>query len=915
MRPLSIKFQCFGPYLEMQEIDFTQLGEQSLFLICGETGSGKTTILEAMCYALYGRSSGDPGGEDQEEKRKQSPGKKSGGFRGELWTMRNENAPEDMDTIVEYTFAVGEAQYRFRRCLKPIKSRSGGKEKKNGEKYNEICQCWHLVEGEQVLFPDGKETKTYVNKKAREIIGLNHAQFCQVIVLPQGKFETLLTSTSAEKEGILVQLFRAQKWQKATDLLDEQVKEREKTLRERKEDILRRLSAYGCKEPEELEQKRNTQREEAKKAKEKEEAAKILLEKKNREVEEAIKLEKRFADRDNAEKVLQKLKDSEKIYEKDRQALSLGARAEALGEDFSAYEKKREEITAARKALKEAEEKKAEEESHRRSVKEKRRLHDLKKEKIEETETLLKLYESKRTVYTSLEAKKQKEEDREAAYGKAKEEAEAGEKTLASANRALLLAQSRYHALSEENRALWKRYMGGISYELAKKLQEGEKCPVCGSIHHPEPAEPWEDQVTREQLDCHDKTLKEAFDQVEACKALQKDGERENGKRQNALIRAKTEWDGAVADYRETKKECVEGIPHTLALERAIGNKEREIQAFAREETELNKQEGRIEEALRIAEETLKRAVHTGKHLELQWEKARNAWEKKRREAGFREDREYESASMDPKERERRQKKVNDFDRDLEIAQQEYREKCEDLRSLEKPQVKKLQGDRDFLQESYGRMVSAANACRTLVDTIEKDLGDIQEANEIYEEDREKTERLRTFVDGLIGSRGISLQRYVLGVMMDAITQEANQILRRVYDGRYHLYRMDDSGGRAHKRGLELGVYSNGGGEGRAVSSLSGGEKFLVSLCLAIGLSVVVQSQGRGNRMEALFVDEGFGSLDQNRIRDALTILNDIKGSSGLVGVISHVEALAESISAKLRIRKTEKGSKCELHI
>ena len=168
---------------------------------------------------------------------------------------------------------------------------------------------------------------------------------------------------------------------------------------------------------------------------------------------------------------------------------------------------------------------------------------------------------------------------------------------------------------------------------------------------------------------------------------------------------------------------------------------------------------------------------------------------------------------------------------------------------------------------------------------------------------------LDSFSKLLRGSNGVSLQRYVLGVMLTAITQEANVLLKKVHDGRYQLYRALEGAGRSRKAGLDLEVFDSYSGERRSVNSLSGGEKFLVALALSLGLSTVVQAQSGGIRIDAMFIDEGFGSLDPASIENALDILAGVRGASKLIGIISHVQALKENIETTIEVRKERTGS------
>jgi len=182
-----------------------------------------------------------------------------------------------------------------------------------------------------------------------------------------------------------------------------------------------------------------------------------------------------------------------------------------------------------------------------------------------------------------------------------------------------------------------------------------------------------------------------------------------------------------------------------------------------------------------------------------------------------------------------------------------------------------------------------------------------------YQTKKRKVDADLKFAERLKGDHGPSLQRYVLGVMLSSITAEANRLLQNVYGGRYRLFVCQESGNQNQKSGLDLEILDHANGQRRSVKTLSGGEKFLAALSLAIGLSTVVQTQGSGVRLEAMFIDEGFGSLDRDAVCDALDILDGIRKGSGLVGIISHVEQLAESIPSKIEVRKNSRGSTCSV--
>ena len=232
MRPQTLRFQCFGPYKKEMFVDFEKLEKNGLFLIYGETGAGKTTILDAICYALYGKS--------------------SGGSRGDISVMRCKRAEPSDETFVEFTFSIGEKCYRFERRL--LFGRKN---------LMDFHNCMIRKNGEFVPIFENPKIKN-VNQKAEEIIGLSYEHFRQVIILPQGQFEKLLISNSEEKEKILVSLFKAEKWQKIAEEMYRRVAEQDKELREEFTAMKSRLADYHCETLEALEimgeeQKRQTE--------------------------------------------------------------------------------------------------------------------------------------------------------------------------------------------------------------------------------------------------------------------------------------------------------------------------------------------------------------------------------------------------------------------------------------------------------------------------------------------------------------------------------------------------------------------------------------------------------------------------------------------------------------------------------
>jgi exonuclease SbcC len=270
---------------------------------------------------------------------------------------------------------------------------------------------------------------------------------------------------------------------------------------------------------------------------------------------------------------------------------------------------------------------------------------------------------------------------------------------------------------------------------------------------------------------------------------------------------------------------------------------------------------------------------------------------------------------VDTRQKQQRHQKLIQFRTDLNNTRQKLTEQQAALEGQQEPD---LQSIRQQLQNAENAVKTTARDVTLLqqrYETMSVDRNTLENQSKSLDARQVRVEADLMFAKRLRGDSGSSLQRYVLGVMLTAITREANRLLRNVYGGRYQLRRSDESTGKTHKKGLELEVYDSRHNAFRSVTTLSGGEKFLVALSLAIGLSTVVQAQGHGMQLEAMFVDEGFGSLDRESVNDALEVLQGISRSAGIVGIISHVDQLAETIPSKICITKGKDGSHCTINV
>lgn len=894
MKPVSLSFKCFGPYLKEQKIDFTALEKNGLFLICGETGSGKTTILDAMCYALYGRS--------------------SGGLRGDLSVMRCKLATPADETSVEFIFDVGDNRYRFYRRIKPKNKKSGssdGVKLSLSKDFNTICECEMWDGSSFVPFPDGKDKSSYVDKKAEEIIGLNYDQFRQVIILPQGQFEKLLVSESKDKEVILETLFHAERWKNISAKLYEKADSQSKELDKEKLLLDAKLSRYNCRNVENLKEKAAETAEKAENLKVqlktltenvdklKAEKEKLLLQNKDfeeleRRLNKYNSLLPRQAAFYNEEKFLERSDAADKIspqYEEYLDALR--------SKDWYTDDLKKE---TARKTAAEGE--------YLRAV-ENKNIHEQKRPVFEEGKAYLVLLQNAEGLYRSL-AMKQTDANN------AQQELWNKKRSADEAERAFIKARTDWeNAICHQRDARAKyedtqnRYLEGIGSVLAQQLQQGMPCPVCGSLHHPRPAMVSEGSVSEQELNYFEKQKNAADQQEERIRGLLNMAENRVNSARGLLADAQQKEAFARADYEKTLSMRIEGVENEQQRQNEIYRYSIAVDNYIKADQQVQEIVNNAATNLKSAESNVEKSGELARNANEIFQQKLEGFSAALAQAGFADDREYLSFRIEPAAKNQRRSILIGFKTELDAA----KKACEEMQSLlagrEKPDVKAAQ---DKLGEAE-RLKDAVNSEYILTNDslgdMNKDIKELEKRFAAYEKNRLSNTDMLAFAKRLRGDTGVSLQRYVLGVMLSSITVEANRLLKTVYGGRYQLYRSNEASGSSHKRGLELEVGDSSGR--RSVTTLSGGEKFLLSLSLAIGLSTVVQAQGSGVKLEAMFIDEGFGSLDRNSIDDALDVLQGVKRNACLVGIISHVERLSETIPAKIEIEKTKDGSQCRI--
>lgn len=1000
MLPLRLEMEAFGPYLLPQTVDFT-LFCNTLFLIRGETGAGKTILLDAITFALYGKS--------------------SGGDRGAFTELRTLSAGEHPTRVV-FDFSIRDKTYRFGRALIPKSARA-----KEGSLNATYTAAVLTQDGSwKPLFENPRQAD--LEQEATRLIGLNHSQFCQVMILPQGKFERLLTSPSKEKEEVLVTLFQADAWQRIAERVFAKSETLHQALREQEQALALLLQREQCESSEALtlalSQSREThaalllQREQAHEALAAQRSAleSALLE--ARQWEEKAALDTAWsahtAKREQMDAYAQTLAHAARAQALLPAAKEHAARLQAKADRQAAREREAAAFAqatgaaqAAGEALQTLLSAQAKEEARQAhltrlegALEDYRKFDGAEHATCESAAALTAANGQIQNAEARLEKTAKQLEQLSAQCATAREaraalpgltaaleQAQRSTETLRRrdlldaqiANETALLQtlQAQSDAASAAQRdaeaaltALRERKFYSSAADLAAALSEGAPCPVCGSTHHPAPQhkgsvvpvtrkeveeaqaalQTAKDAYTR-ALDAHTAhraalatatgkrdALEEqpttadlpaavkALDDVKRlCGALPQleqalENEKADETRWKALLtQARTDAQAAAqtqaraaAALEALQARRISGIADSTALEKEI-DATRTTLASAAAALENARQRERAalleKEQRRTALRLLEIEAVTAAEQAAQSEQALSA---RLEAAGFADLDALNRAVLTPED----EAKLFQARTAWEKTDAELGTRREALAALLEgktpPQPEPLREQVAALEAQLQEIDTTAGALAQTIRARADALTHVQKLEEALPAQRVRCETVREFARLLRGDRGISLQRYVLGVMLSSVTNQANQLLRLVHGGRYALFRSDKV--EANKKaGLQLEVYDSYCGQKRHVESLSGGEKFLVSLALALGLSAVVQMQNGGIRLEAMFIDEGFGSLDPSSISDALEILASVQGSRRMVGIISHVDALAESIHGAIHVEKGRSGSQLRL--
>lgn len=882
MKPLYLEMQAFGPFRGRETVDFEALGKQELFLIKGPTGSGKTTIFDAMTIALYGGCSGESS--------------KMRGGRNEFTEWRCNQADEKVDTFVSFTFSVEDRIYRFTRSW--VLRRTSRTEKYDASVLSD--------QGVFVpLFENPKEKD--LNQKAEELIGLDKEQFRQVVLLPQGKFERFLTASSEEKEKILQKIFGTGAWARFTDRFYKTVSTRLDALTAEKREVDASLAEEG---------RELTSTEGLLTLVKERECERAVLQENHRAFDGEARQEKlnqdrllseRFHHLHDLEDRLAKLVRRADEIDRKRKQHQAAEQAEVL-RGFLEERDRTSKDAAAR--LKAADALKAEtpaiEEKASRAKKEQE--EHLAASPVAELQNRIGSLSDRRESYRNLKSLKDEVQTATRQWSEERKAREKAQKTADLKKNEAARAYDKQEKAQAEAADARHRYYAGIYGEIAQDLKEMEPCPVCGSIHHPNPAMKAPDSVTKERMEELEALAEKARKCWRTSEDARKSAEEELRSRESRESEAAVKKTEAEAKLSAGEKNRIPGIETLEGLEQEILGLQDAIEDYEKKSKELADRRSKAEAKLAAHKATTENALREAADAAREADKADTALREALKDHGYAAAADVQQALLSAVERNRLLKQITEYESEVTAAKTEWEQREKELEGFDAPDEALFAERQSAIREEADRFAREGQRVDGEIRRLREKHRRLSVKADHYRENLAQAENDMAIARKLRGDTGIGIQRYVLGIMFGQVIGEANVMLSRVHGGRYRLIRTDDKGA-GNKRGLELKVHDRRSPEqeGRSVGMLSGGEKFLVSLALSIGMSSIAQKSGVS--IEALFIDEGFGTLDESSIADAMEVLSCVRRGGSMIGIISHVQLLESTIPSVLEVEKTEAGS------
>ena len=1006
MKPIKLTMQAFGPFAQTETIEFDKLGTNPLFLINGPTGSGKTSILDAICFALYGETTGN-------ERQ---------GIQ-----MRCDMAAPTLLTEVTLEFSLHGKSYRV------IRSPEQEAPKARGEGMTvrkHTAALYEITDEEKLITSKTTQVKTEVTN----IIGLNETQFRQVMVLPQGKFRELLLATSKEREEIFGQLFQTDIYKKIEYALKDKASAISKAKDEFDNQIRGALQVAGVSSEAELTEQREALSAQFETVQKQEQESLAQLNAVKTELQKAEALSNEFKKREQAEIALkQHLEQSDAVSSRQLQLdnakkaskvelpyVTLQNASKQTQELEQKVAKLSQDLTVANDAVKSKEGalQTAKEQAAQlpKLTEQQYQLEGMKGKLVEkselekainagltqksEFEVTLKKYIALKEKLTLEAQQGQKSLDQArvdvASIGSVEAEIKQQQRLMQDLQKLTGLnqelakldaltpskqasvdqAKARYVELQRSADTLELSWHNAQAAVLAQRLQAGEMCPVCGSVEHPQPAQFVGEEVTKDQvqnarnieregqvtlnqlnnqLEQHNIAIGQYKQQIEQLSvelgqnasmdlgALQASMQQLNERLQqlssinlvqleqsvNELNQRCVTGEGKINDLQNqmaANESTIKVNQEQLAkLSASLDAKYSSLDVLEQDTVAIQKQIAELNATFEAAQNHSQQAVLAKTNIESQlttnqqWlnealerlNTAQTDWAQALQASAFEDEAQFLTSKVDEAEMQVWQQEIDAFKQTQIKLEQTLADLSSTLADLVLPDIEELNVKLNSVQQGYVEARNQLDSTRSLFERLEKvrnDIATLHDKNTKLEDEYKVFGTLYDVASGKTGSR-ISLHRFVLGVLLDDVLIQASQRLSLMSKGRYILARKTEGFKGAAGRGLDLVVEDSYTGKTRDVATLSGGESFMAALALALGLSDVVQSYSGGIRLDTLFIDEGFGSLDPESLDLAIQTLVDLQQTGRMIGVISHVSELKEQMAQRIDVEPSRLGS------
>lgn len=930
MKPIKLIISAIGPYAdEPLEIDFSQFSGKGLFLISGDTGAGKTTIFDAICFALYGETSGH--------------------YR-DTKNLRSQYAAPGTKSYVDFYFTHQGEEYRIYRQPGYLRAKQRG-EGLIEEKEKAVLYC-----GAETP----QEGKTQVDRRIKELLSISFEQFKQIAMIAQGEFWELLNASTQERTEILRTIFMTERYQR----LEQKLRERRNAGLNEKKRLENSVVQYFN---EAAAGPKSQLAEDLQKLQEQTAAsggawdlaamldllAALLAED---EAENAlVRADLQAANQllDERKKALIEAQTNNRLLdrlaehqERQRQLAAQGPAMEGQAQLLQRQKAARREVQPVFQRWQEARAQAAktaaaiERQSQALAQAEaalQRAAAVLTLEQLQQTPVRLAEYQKEQDGLQQLAAEVEKLLKVEwPGY-------EAEEIKLQRKQSAYLDGRREYEQLEQQYKQqeqILESCRAGI---LAQTLLEGQPCPVCGSTNHPRPAQLPAEAVTEADLKQSKAALKRALQakdkllrEVENARGvLQKQDEQQREKALQCLVAVNLlvgEVDRQALQLllQQAQAGLAAQVDASRQKQRELGQKCLAYIEAARLEKPLARPAS-VKQAIELAQQaaaalqgskaelagSLKTLRENLNKQQVEAEKLQGNFVVVLQEKGFADEEEFKSLLATEEEISQTEETLNQYHQAVQTNKEQLAQATEDAAG-------KTRQDEAALQQqvqAQARLVADLQTESNLLQTRLTQNGRLQQNIAAQKEplaaacqESQLCSQLYNLISGNISEKNkITFEQYIQAAGFDNIIAAANRRLLPMSDGQFELFRVQEAGNKRSKASLDLEVQDNFTGQRRPVGNLSGGESFKASLSLALGLSDTVSGDLGGVQMDVLFVDEGFGTLDRKSIENALDILLSLSGANKLVGIISHREELVENIPQQIRVRKSKNGSSIEI--